>query len=208
MAQWSSMVLMMLMFASARPVLAQSFEDMRRAYEAGNYQQVVESGADASAPDDQQLRAMYLKAQAYQKLSQTDNARELYERLVSRGESDPWRDVGRSALALLDSNPADAVEAANQAVSGGDSLAEAHFARGMALRAKQDMAGAAAEFERASQLDPQWAYAHYYAGVAYSRAKRIDQTASHFNRFLQLAPQAPERAEVQSILRTLGGRRK
>jgi tetratricopeptide (TPR) repeat protein len=151
---------------------------------------------------------MYLKAQAYQKISETDKARELYERLASRDESDPWRDVGRSALALLASNPADAVDAANQAVSGGDSLPEAHFARGMALRAKQDMAGAAAEFERASQLDPQWAYAHYYAGLAYSRAKRIDQTASHFNRFLQLAPQAPERAEVQSVLRTLGGRRK
>jgi len=30
--------------------------------------------------------------------------------------------------------------------------------------------------------------------------------AQHFDTFLKLAPQAPERPEVQSIMRTLGGR--
>jgi hypothetical protein len=34
--------------------------------------------------------------------------------------------------------------------------------------------------------------------------KRADQTATHFQAFLRLAPKAPERAEVQSIMRTLG----
>jgi len=33
--------------------------------------------------------------------------------------------------------------------------------------------------------------------------KRIDLTAQHFQTFLRLAPQAPERGEVQSIMRTL-----
>jgi tetratricopeptide (TPR) repeat protein len=67
------------------------------------------------------------------------------------------------------------------------------------------MNGAAAEFQKASDIDPNWAYAHYYAGIAYSKIKRADLTASHFQAFLRLAPQAPERGEVQSILRTLGG---
>ena len=66
------------------------------------------------------------------------------------------------------------------------------------------MAGAAAAFERAAELDPSWADAHYYAGLAYSKVKRVDLMASHFDTFLKLAPQSPQRPEVQSIMRTLG----
>ena len=145
-------------------------------------------------------------AQSQQKLAHIDEARGLYAQLAARGESDPWRDIGRSALALLASNPAGAVESASQAVASGPSLAEAHFQRGLALSARQDMAGAAAAFERATERDRNWAYAHYYAGLAYSKVKRVDLTASHFQAFLRLAPNAPERLEVQSILRTLGSR--
>jgi hypothetical protein len=35
--------------------------------------------------------------------------------------------------------------------------------------------------------------------------KRIDLMAQHFNLFLKLAPQSPQRAEVASIMRALGG---
>ena len=98
------------------------------------------------------------------------------------------------------------MDAANQAVARGDSLPEAHYQRGLALSVRQDMANAAAAFEKATELDPSWADAHYYAGLAYSKVKRIDMTASHFDTFLKLAPQSPSRPEVQSIMRTLSGR--
>jgi tetratricopeptide (TPR) repeat protein len=191
-----------LSLAAVRPTSGQSFADVRKLYDAGQYEQVV-----SAAHDDQQLRLTYLAAQSQQKLSHQDDARKLYERLAARDESDPWRDVGRSGLALLSGNISEAVEAANRAVAHGDSLPEAHFQRGLALNLQGDMAGAAAAFDKASQLDQEWAYAHYYAGLLYSKAKRVDLTASHFDRFLRLAPQAPERAEVQSIMRTLSGRR-
>ena len=66
------------------------------------------------------------------------------------------------------------MQAADEAVANGGSLAEAHYQRGLALAAKQDMAGAAAALEKATELDPRWAYAHYYAGIAYSKVKRVD----------------------------------
>jgi tetratricopeptide (TPR) repeat protein len=195
-----------LTFIGAQSAGAQNLSDLRKLYDAGKFQQVITSGADAKVPDDQQPRITYLVGQSHQKLSHPDEARRAYEQLASRSESDPWRDVGRSAVALLASDAAGAVEAANQAVARGDSLAEAHFQRGLALYARQDMAGSAAAFDKASQLDPTWAYAHYYAGLAYSKAKRVDLTASHFDTFLKLAPQAPERGEVQAIMRTLGAK--
>ena len=42
------------------------------------------------------------------------------------------------------------------------------------------------------------------ADVAYRRSR--DLMAQHFNTFMRLAPQSPSRAEVQSIMRTLGAR--
>lgn len=195
-----------LTFIAVQSAGAQTLSDLRKLYDAGRFQQVITAAADAKVPDDQQPRITYLVAQSHHKLSHPDEERRTYEQLASRGESDPWRDVGRSALALLASDPGAAVEAANEAVARVDSLAEAHFQRGLALNARQDMAGAAAAFDKATQLDPTWAYAHYYAGIAYSKAKRVDLTASHFDTFLKLAPQAPERGEVQAIMRTLSAR--
>jgi tetratricopeptide (TPR) repeat protein len=82
----------------------------------------------------------------------------------------------------------------------------AQYQLGLARAQTEDWPAAAEAFERASQLDPVFAYAHYYAGLAYSRIQRIDRTATHFETFLKLAPKAPERTAVESIMRTLRGR--
>jgi len=181
-------------------VFAQSLDDLRKQFDAGQYQQVISSAASADDP-----RIVYLVAMSHQKLRHTDDARQVYEQLASRPDSDPWHGIGQSAAANLSSDSAGAAQAAEQAVANGGSLPEAHYQRGLALASRQDMAGAAAAFQKATELDPGWAYAHYYAGIAYSKIKRADLTASHFQTFLKLAPQAPERGEVQSIMRTLGG---
>lgn len=185
--------------ACARAASAQSLDDVRKLYDAGQYQQVVDSAGGSQDP-----HVVFVVAQSQQKLRRADEARRVYEQLASRPDGDPWRDIGRSAVALLSSNAAGAVQEADQAVAHGGSVAEAHYQRGLALSAQQNLGDAAAAFQRAAELDPSWAYPHYYAGIAYSKAKRADLTASHFQTFLKLAPQAPERGEVQSILRTLG----
>jgi tetratricopeptide (TPR) repeat protein len=187
---------MALVCLSSQVARGQTLADVRKLYDAGQYQQVVAAGAEDP-------RVTFLRAQSYEKLSQSNEARQVYTQLAGRPESDPWRDVGRSAVALLSSDPAGALDAANQAIARDGALPEAYFQQGMALNARQDFAGAAVAFQKASDLDPNWAYAHYYAGLAYSKVKRIDLTERHFQAFLRLAPQAPERAGVQSILRTL-----
>src|SRR5262249_38692019 len=140
--------------------------------------------------------------QSQQKLRRPDDARRLYDRLAAQPGG--WQGVGKSAAALLSGDAGAGVQEADGAVAAGAAMPEAHFQRGLALRARRATRDAAAAFEKASGLDPSWAYPHYYAGVTYSKVKRADLTASHFQTFLRLAPQAPERGEVQSILRTLG----
>lgn len=178
-------------------VHGQSVSDVRRLYDSGQYQQVI---AAAGVEDP---RVTFLRAQSHQKLSQVNEARQVYMQLAGRPESDGWSDVGRSALALLAQDPGGALAAANQAVAHDGTLPEAYYQQGLAFSSNQDFASAAVAFQKASDLDPSWAYPHYYAGLAYSKVKRIDLTAQHFQTFLRLAPQAPERPEVQSIMRTL-----
>jgi tetratricopeptide (TPR) repeat protein len=187
----------------ARPASPQNVSELRKLYDAGKYQQVADTTVGAPATDP---RATYLVARSQEKLARKDEARRAYQQLAAHSDQDPWSDIGRSAVALLGSNAQGALDAANQAVAHGEALPEAHFQRGLALNARRDMAEAAAAFDRAAQLDPAFAYAHYYAGIAYSKVKRVDLMAQHFDMFLKLAPQAPERPEVQSIMRTLGGR--
>jgi tetratricopeptide (TPR) repeat protein len=199
MTRWIPAAGVAIMVAFAPTLSAQELDELRKLYDSGQYQQVA--GAPADDP-----RVTFLVAQSQQKLGHRDEARQVYEKLAARGEDDPWQGVGRSAIALLGANPGEAVEAANQAVGRGESLAEAHFQRGLALSAHQDMAGASAAFEKATEIDPGWADAHYYAGLAYSKIKRVDLMASHFDTFLRLAPRSPQRPEVQSIMRTLGAK--
>jgi tetratricopeptide (TPR) repeat protein len=183
---------------SGQALLGQAANDVRRMYDAGQYQQVIAAAGPQADP-----RVTFLRAQSHQKLAQVNEARQAYAELAARPDSDAWRDVGRSALALLMQDPVGALDAANQAVAREGAPPEAYLQQGLALSARQDFAGAAVAFQKASDLDPTWAAAHYYAGLAYSKVKRIDLTAQHFQTFLRLAPQAPERAEVQSIMKTL-----
>ena len=185
-----------LAIAGGQAVFGQGVNDVRRMYDSGQYQQVI---AAANANPDPRLT--FLSAQSHQKLSQVNEARAAYTQLSTR--PDAWGDIGRSALGLIATNPAAAMQAAAQAVAHDPGLPEAYFTQGLAFSASQDFPNAAVAFQKASDLDPNWAYAHYYAGLSYSKIKRIDLTAQHFQAFLRLAPQAPERAEVQSIMRTL-----
>jgi tetratricopeptide (TPR) repeat protein len=185
--------------AAAPAAFGQSVTEARKPFDGGEYQRAVDVAGGSQDP-----RVLYLVAQAQQKLQHADEARRAYEQLASRPDGDGWNAVGRSGIAMLASNANGAVQEADQAVAQGAALPEAHYQRGLALSAQQNLNDAAAEFQKASDLDPSWAYPHYYAGIAYAKVKRADLTASHFQAFLRLAPQAPERGEVQSILRTLG----
>ena len=99
-----------------------------------------------------------------------------------------------------------AMASADQAAAAMPTLPEAHFQRGMVLLARNDYGNAADAFTKATMLDQNFASAYYYAGLANYRVKRIDLMATNFNYFVKLAPNAPERPEVESILRTVRGR--
>ena len=181
--------------------LAQDPGQIQRLFEAGQYQQVVEATNPGSPPD-----VLYTTAQSQQKLGATDQAAQTFARLAERPEADPWHFIGLSGRQLIEGNIDAAIASARQAVAMAPDLPAAHFQLGLVLARQSQWAEAAAEFEGASDRQPANAYAHYYGGMMYYRANRIDRMALHFEQFLKLAPEAPERPEVQSIMRTLQSR--
>ena len=180
---------------------AQDTDQVRKMFEAGRYQQVVEA-----APPDAPAVVLFTAAQSQLKLGASEQAREIYRILAERPDGDAWHFIGVSGLQLLDDQADAAAESAERAIAIDDGLAEAHYQRGLALAKKQDWRDAAAEFDRVSELSPSHAYAHYYGGLMHYRAGRPDRMAIHFEQFLKLAPDAPERPEVLQIMKTVRGR--
>lgn len=193
--------LIAMLLAAPAAAFGQDAAQVRKLYEAGQYQQVVETAGDAQAPD-----VIYTTAQSYQKLGAVEQARENYGALVVLSEDDPWHFIGLSAQLLLDDNTEAALDSAGEAVSRAGGLAEAHYQLGLVLAKREDWRGAADAFDRSANLNPALAYAHYYGGLMEYRAGRPDRMANHFEAFLRLAPEAPERPEVIQIMRTVRGR--
>jgi tetratricopeptide (TPR) repeat protein len=181
-------------------VMAQDAE-VRRLFEAGQYQQAIQT-ADAGASP----AALYTAAQSHSKLGASEEARATYARLADLPEDNPWHFIGLSGQQLLDDQTDAALESAQQAVQMAGGVAETHYQVGLVLAKRQDWRGAADAFDRAADLNPANAYAHYYGGLMEYRAGRPDRMANHFEQFLKLAPEAPERPEVLQIMKTVRGR--
>ena len=175
----------------------------QKLFESGKYQEAIDSvKARPDAPQDQ----IYLRALAHRKLDQNDDAKQAFGALAAAGEGSAWREIGNAGNALVEGNLDAAQAAAKKAVEIDGNSAPAQFQLGLVASAKSDYAQAAEAFAKAAELDPQMAYAHYEAGMAFYKNKRVDRMAVYFENFLRVAPEAPERAAVQSIMRTVRGR--
>ena len=74
---------------------------------------------------------------------------------------------------------------------------------GLSYAVRNDFASAARIFDVCIGTAPTFAYAYYQAALAYQRLDRPDIMANRFDRFVRLAPNAPERPQVESVLRTI-----
>ena len=80
------------------------------------------------------------------------------------------------------------------------------FEAGLTFAVLGTQDAAARSFDAATEAAPLLAYAYYQAGLAYSKLERPDLTVTRFETFVRLAPAAPERPQVESILRAARGR--
>lgn len=198
--------LVLLAVLGASTVLsAQEPPNPQKLYEAGSYDQALE--AIASQGDGVSPASIYLAGQSHLRMNRHDEARAQFAKLSAVLDSpEPWSLIGESAVALVDGQNPVAVEKAMAAVAMAPDHFHAHYQLGLAHSASDQWEPAAAAFAKAAEIDPAFAYAHYYAGLAYSRLRQVDRMATHLEHFLTAAPDAPERAAVTSLMRSVRGR--
>lgn len=186
---------------ASAPAAAPAADPVQQLYESGRYREVLQraGAADADAP------ALWFAAQSQLRLGAREEARRLFARLPEAGPAARWQAVADLALARLadDETAMRRAQPAAAALSG-DPFAQ--FELGLSYVRQADFAAAAQAFDRAADADPRFAYAYYNAALAYDRLNRSDLMVIRLEQFERLAPNAPERPEVQSILRTVRGR--
>jgi tetratricopeptide (TPR) repeat protein len=175
--------------------------EVRRQFESGQYQQVIEAATPDAEPP-----VVYMAALSHQKAGAVDQAVNAARRLAELPDDRAWHFVGESLAQLLEDQTDAALESARRGAEMADAPAEAHYQLGLVLAKRQEWREAAESFDRVTAADPSNAYAYYYGGLMHYRANRTDLMAVRFERFLKLAPEAPERPEVLQIMRTLRGR--
>jgi tetratricopeptide (TPR) repeat protein len=180
---------------TAAPLLAQ--ETLQKLFERGAFSEVVERAGDGGNPE-----ATYLSALASLRLDNRDNANARFNQLQG-GDGDAWKAIGESGAKQLAGDMGGAMDAANRAVEIDGENPYAHYQLGQIASRQNNFQRAAQAFARSVELKPDFAYGHYYAGMAFQRAKQLPKASEHLNYFVKLAPDAPEKAAVLAILRTL-----
>jgi len=125
---------------------------------------------------------------------------------LSESSADPALQVaGQIGLAVL-TNDDGALASARAAAGGYPASVFVQYELGISYALQNDFASAARSFDVCIDTSPTFAYAYYQSALAYQRLNRPDVMANRFDRFVRLAPSAPERPQVDSILRTISGR--
>ena len=190
--------------APAQTAAAPDLATVRQWFEAGQDQQVVAIKLN----DDSDPALIFLVAQSHERQQQRAQARAAYDRLAARPQTDPWHFIGRSAVLLGDRQPAQGVTAAEQGVRLGPQIADAHLQLGLAYGDGGNWAGRRRPpSKRRPRPTRCWPTRTTTPGTRITRSEgRLDLMAKFFEYFLKLAPNAPERANVESIMRTVRGR--
>jgi tetratricopeptide (TPR) repeat protein len=172
-------------------------------YEAGRdadvISQVATAGASASAVD------AWFASQSKLRLGQRAEALEDLMRLGETAADPGVQVAARLAVARLN-NDSPALEQARGAAAAQGGSVITQYELGLSYAAGGDFTAAAQAFDRCIDIAPTFAYAYYQSALAYERIGRPDMMANRFDRFVRLAPNAPERPQVDSVLRTVGGR--
>jgi tetratricopeptide (TPR) repeat protein len=191
---------------------AQDLPALQKLFETGKNKELIAAvAADTSNPS-----ALFLLGQAAEKERDRDTARTAYKKIASAPESDAWHFVGLSAAQLVDadiSNERDwraaharLREWAETAAKMKPDLFEAQYQLGLAYVSIDYHDDATDAFDRAAKINPTCAYCFYHGGQAQYLAQHYDKATPRFETFLKMAPEAPERTEVQRLMKTAAGR--
>lgn len=159
----------------------------------------AESELKGVAADD--ARGQIYLARTLAAAQKSAEAKSAVEKANAAGASEAQLKTARAAVAIGERDVATAEQMLNEAIAADSEYADAYHYRGQVRLKKNDFQGAAADFEKAIELDPAMPYNHYYAAQAYNGLKRPDKMVEHLQIFLKMAPGSPDSPKVMSLLK-------
>ena len=75
-----------------------------------------------------------------------------------------------------------------------------HFNQGVVNHNSGDCEQAIADYDKAVELDPDYASAYYNRGMSYADSGDLEQAIADFEWYLELAPNALNRAELTNVI--------
>ncbi len=159
----------------------------------------AEGSLKAAAPDD--ARGQLYLARTLAANKKPGEAKAALERATEAGATEAQVKTAQAAVAIEVRDVATAERLLNEAIAVDAEYSDAYHYRGQVRLSKKDFQGAAADLEKAIELDPNQPYHHYYAGMAYNGLKRPDKMVEHLQTYVRMAPDSPDADKVQSLLR-------
>jgi tetratricopeptide (TPR) repeat protein len=189
----------------ARPANAPPSSTIQTLYESGEDREIV-NRVKNSVPDDVTGADRWFAAQSQLRLGLRNEAIDDLAALTQTGTDPAVQVAARLAIGRLTNDEATLEQARGAAGAYPESLF-VQYELGLSYAVRNDFASAARIFDVCIAAAPTFAYASYQSALAYQHLDRPDIMANRFDRFVRLAPNAPERPEVESVLRTIGAGR-
>ena len=191
--------------AIATPAGVSPSASFQALYESGEDREIVNRmaarGAGAAAPADR-----WFAAQSKLRLGLRDDALSDLTALSQAQDDAAMQVAAQLAIGRLTNDETALGEArANAGAYPGNVFVQ--YELGLSYVVASDFQSAARAFDLCVDTAPMFAYAYYQSALAYQRLNRPDVMANRLDRFARLAPNAPERPQVDSILRTLAAGR-
>jgi tetratricopeptide (TPR) repeat protein len=187
--------------ASARP----SSSTIQAMYESGEDRAIV-NRVKNGVPTDVTGADRWFAAQSQLRLGLRNDAISDLTALTQTAGDPDVQVAAQLAIGRLTNDEATLAQARAAAGAYPESLF-VQYELGLSYAVRNDFASAARIFDVCIGTAPTFAYAYYQAALAYQRLDRPDIMANRFDRFVRLAPNAPERPEVESVLRTISAGR-
>jgi len=174
-------------------------------YESGEDREIVDRvknnvSGDATGAD------RWFAAQSQLRLGLRNEAINDLAALTQTGTDPAVQVAARLAIGRLTNDEATLGQARTAAGAYPESLF-VQYELGLSYAVRNDFASAARIFDVCIATAPTFAYAYYQSALAYQHLDRPDIMANRFDRFVRLAPNAPERPEVESVLRAIAAGR-
>lgn len=188
------------------PATAPPSSTVQALYESGADREIV-NRVKAGVPDSVTSGDRWFAAQSQLRLGLRNDALEELS-VLSQSASDPAVQVAAQLAIGRLTNDEAMLERARADASAYPDSPFVQYELGLSYAVRNDFVSAARIFDACIGTAPAFAYAYYQSALAYQHLDRADVMANRFDQFVRLAPNAPERPEVESVLRTIAAGRR